>query len=381
MRKEVFLLASLSLILSCSNSSSGDSKNTGGTTSSGGTTASGGIVGTGGTSEVKGTGGVVGTGGKPGTGGATDTGAGGKIIGTGGKTSPGGTTGTAGKTGTAGSTGTAGKPGTDGGTGVGGKTGAGGSGIDGGSGQVGCDRAGLQAAVDTYIAAVEAKDTTKMPLASSVKYTEVIKMKDASKTIALSDSVLFKTAMPVKYDFSLLDTTGCETFTEVFITEGSHPYVLGTRLTIKDGKITEIYTLATDTGDWNFDATAYDKCAESEDWSIVPAAKQSSRDELIAAGQAYFDIFSKKDTVVPWGNPCYRLEGGKGCTPDMDKKSTSCNVGIPDGITFTKTHWVVDVDLNACVGITMFGSANPDSHMFRLVDGKIRYVHTLTVME
>ena len=84
---------------------------------------------------------------------------------------------------------------------------------------------------------------------------------------------------------------------------------------------------------------------------------------------------------MPWGNPCYRLEGGKGCTPQMDKASTSCNVGIPDGITFKDTSWVADPELNACVGVTKFGGANPDSHMFRLVDGKIRYVHTITVMK
>jgi hypothetical protein len=75
-----------------------------------------------------------------------------------------------------------------------------------------------------------------------------------------------------------------------------------------------------------------------------------------------------------------RLEGGKGCTPSMDKSSTSCNVGIPSGITFKNTHWVVDVDLNAVVGVTLFGGASPDSHMFRLVNGKLRYIHTITIM-
>jgi hypothetical protein len=246
---------------------------------------------------------------------------------------------------------------------------------------VGCDRAGLQAAVDSYLAALEAKDTSKMTLASSVKYTEVLKIKDANTTVTLANGVLFKTAWTIKFSRSLLDVTGCETFSEIFIPTGSNPYVLGTRLTIKDGAIAEIYTLATDSDDWNFDDTANDTSSESEDWSVVPAANQSTREELIAAGQAYFDIFADKSTVVPWGNPCYRLEGGKGCTPAMDKSSTSCNVGIPDGQPFTKTRWTVDLDLNAVVGITMFMGANPDSHMFRLVNGKLRYVHTLTIMK
>lgn len=265
------------------------------------------------------------------------------------------------------------------------KSGSAGSGVaDGGSTSsgapttaLGCDRAGLQAAVDAYLAAIEAKDPTKMPTSDSVKYTEVTVARGAS--VALGEG-LWKTAQPVKFSRSLLDVTGCETFTEVFITETSHPYVLGTRLAVKDGKITEIYTIATDEDDWNFDASAYATCSESEDWSVLPEASRSSREALIAAGQAYFDIFSDKSTVVPWGNPCYRLEGGKGCTPAMDKASTSCNVGIPDNITFKNTHWVVDIDIGAAVGITLFAGASPDTHLFRLVSGKIRYVHTLTIM-
>jgi hypothetical protein len=241
-----------------------------------------------------------------------------------------------------------------------------------------CERAGLQAAVDSYLAAIAAKDPTKMSTASSVKYMESTSAKSVDKVLELGKAGLWQTALPVKYSRSLLDVTGCETFTEVFVTEGSHPYVLGTRLKLADGKISEIEVVVTDDGDWNFDATAYETCAASEDWGVLPAGDRSTREQLIAAGQAYFDIFSDKTVQVPWGTPCYRLEGGKGCTPQMDKSSQSCNVGIPDGVTFTKTHWVVDVDVGGVVGITLFYSASPDTHMFRLVKGKIVKVHTLT---
>jgi hypothetical protein len=250
---------------------------------------------------------------------------------------------------------------------------------DGGSTTTGpCDRAGLQAAVDSYLAAIEAKDPTKMSTAASVKYMESTSSKSVDKVVELGKAGLWQTALPVKYSRSLLDVTGCETFTEIFITEGGHPYVLGTRLKLADGQISEIEVVVTDDGDWNFDAAAYETCAASEDWGVLADADRSTREQLIAAGQAYFDIFSDKTTEVPWGTPCYRLEGGKGCTPQIDKSSQSCNVGIPDGVTFTKTHWVVDVDVGGVVGITLFYSASPDTHMFRLVKGKIVKVHTLT---
>jgi hypothetical protein len=53
-------------------------------------------------------------------------------------------------------------------------------------------------------------------------------------------------------------------------------------------------------------------------------------------------------------------------------------VGVPSGINFKNTHWVVDLELNTAVGLTQFGGASPDSHMFRLISGKIVKVHTLT---
>jgi hypothetical protein len=399
MRREAFLFAGLWTMLAC-NSGAGNPTSNG----AGGSTESGGVAGTGGANS---TGGATDTGGPTGTGGAADAGgatggspatggatsvtpstggrtAAGGMVGTGGAADAGGATGgtsaTGGSAGPVGSGGAGGSAGTGGRNGTGGSgTGTGGSAVDGGTTVVGCDRAGLQAAVDSYLAALGSADTSKMPLASTVKYTEVTSMATANKTTAIG-SGLWQTAWPVKFSRSLLDVTGCETFTEAFIPTGNHPYVLGTRLTIKNGEITEIYTLATDSDDWNFDASAYDTCSESEDWSPVPAANQSTREELIAAGEAYFKVFSDKSTAVPWGSPCYRLEGGKGCTPAMDKASTSCNVGIPDSITFKNTHWVVDVELNAAVGITLFGGASPDSHMFRLVNGKIRYIHTLTIM-
>jgi hypothetical protein len=393
MQKTVGWIGSCALVLACNSSGGGGGQVNGGAPGTGGVIATGGSIGAGGTASAGGTvasGGTIGSGGTLSSGGVV--GSGGTAV-TGGTASAGGSLATGGTATSAGATGTGGVGSggalaSGGATGAGGRTGAGGSTaaggssggtVDSGTAAVGCDRAGLQAAVDSYLAALQSADTSKMPLAATVKYTEVTSMATANQTAAMG-SGLWQTAWTVKFSRSLLDVTGCETFTEIFIPTGNHPYVLGTRLAVKNGQIVEIYTLATDSDDWNFDATAYDTCSESEDWGLVSAANQSPREDLIAAGEAYFKIFSDKSTVVPWGNPCYRLEGGKGCTPAMDKASTSCNVGIPDGITFKNTHWVVDVDLNAAVGLTLFGGASPDSHMFRLVGGKIRYIHTLTIM-
>jgi hypothetical protein len=242
-----------------------------------------------------------------------------------------------------------------------------------------CSRATLQGAVDSYVKALQTGDTTQMKLAASVKYTESVSAKSANKTVAMGQG-LWQTALAdAKAGKGLLDEDGCATFTEVF-SKGSHPYVLGTRLGLDpaDGSITEISTLITDDGDWNFDETAYQTCSDSEDWGILPEADQTPAAKLKEYAQAYFNLFSDSSaTPPPWGSPCYRLEGGKGCTPQGDKSSPSCNVGIPEGINFTGTRWVVDVKVGGVVGITSF-AGSPDSHMFRFVAGKIVKIHTLT---
>ncbi len=251
-------------------------------------------------------------------------------------------------------------------------------GAGGGAPSGSCTRESLTAMVDAYQAAQTAGDKSKMPLSASPKLTE--NFKTTTKGI-------WETALVIAYRHDLLDTFACQTFSEVYVTEGTQQYVIGVRLAVTGQQISEIESIVT-TGmvsgstitskDWNFDAKAYLACAKSEDWGVVPEASRNTREQLIAAGEAYFKIFSDKSTVVPWGTPCYRLEGGKGCTPAVDKASKSCDVGIPDNINFKNTHWVVDLELNTAVGLTQFGGAAPDSHTFRLIDGKIRLVHTLT---
>jgi hypothetical protein len=350
---------SILFFCSCGSVQSGNSAGVGGSNSSAGTaTASAGSSASHGGSPSS-------AAGTPGVAGSTEVAAAGAPT----SSSGGAPSSSAGSVGSGGQpTGSAGSPVSTGGSGSGGAAATG-----------SCTRASLTTIVDAYQAAQTAGDKTKMPLSSSPKLTENF------KTVTTG---IWDTALPmIAYRHDLLDTFACQTFSEVYVTDGMQEYVIGVHLTVAGSQISEIETIVT-TGtvsgstitskDWNFDAKAYLTCAKSEDWSVVPEADRNTREELIAAGEAYFKIFSDKSTVVPWGTPCYRLEGGKGCTPAGDKASQSCDVGIPDNINFKSTHWVVDLDLNTAVGITQFGGAAPDSHTFRLIDGKIRLVHTLT---
>jgi hypothetical protein len=243
--------------------------------------------------------------------------------------------------------------------------------------QVWCTREGLQKAVDLYIAAQSTGSTTGLPLAAGLGYVE----NHAPAAIATG---LITTAMKIDHHRSLLDPSTCQTFTEVIVTNKEIPYVLGSRLRVNRDKIAEIEILWTTTGYWLFNADNYLKWSSSEKWDVIPAAQRDTRSTLVAAANAYLDAFleGKKDGV-PWGYPCNRTEGGMhtGNGSPMD----SCDVGVPSGVNIANRRFIVDETIGSVVVYCTFGaggpnggSGAPDTHLFRVENGKLRYVHTLT---
>ena len=243
--------------------------------------------------------------------------------------------------------------------------------------QVSCSREGLQRAADLYIAAQTKGDTSGLPLAMGLGYMENAAPADINKG-------LIKKAMKIDHQRSLLDTSTCQTFTEVIVTNKEEPYVLGTRLRVNRDKIADIEILWTTTGYWLFNADNYLKYSSSEKWDVIPADKRDTRETLVAAASAYLDAFleGKKD-LVPWGYPCNRTEGGAhtGNGSPMD----SCDVGVPSGVNISNRRFVVDPTIGSVVAFCTFGAGNPnggsgspDTHLFRVEGGKLRYVHTLT---
>jgi hypothetical protein len=243
--------------------------------------------------------------------------------------------------------------------------------------QISCTREGLQRAVDLYLAAQTKGDTSGMPLPMGVGYMENAANADITKG-------LIKTPMKIDHHRSLLDTSTCQTFTEVIVNDKEKPYVLGTRLRVNHDKIAEIEILWTTTGYWLFNSESYLKYSSEEKWDVIPANRRDTRATLVAAANAYLDAFleGKKD-LVPWGYPCQRTEGGahtgKGVPED------SCDVGVPSGVNIANRRFVVDETIGAVVALCTFGAGNanggsgsPDTHLFRVENGKLRYVHTLT---
>jgi hypothetical protein len=243
--------------------------------------------------------------------------------------------------------------------------------------QISCSREGLQRATDLYIAAQTKGDTSGLPLAPGLGYMENVAPADI-------ETGLIKTAMKIDHHRSLHDPATCQTFTEVIVTDKTRPYVLATRLRVNRDKIAEIEILWTTTGYWLFNADAYLKWSASEKWDVIPASRRDSRETLVAAATAYLDAFLEgKTDLIPWGTPCNRTEGG--AHTGNGSPTDSCNVGMPSGVNISNRRFVVDETLGSVAVFCTFGAGSPnggsgapDTHLFRLEDGKLRYVHTLT---
>ena len=233
-----------------------------------------------------------------------------------------------------------------------------------------CTRADLQSAVDGYLAAQRSGNPAALPLATGAKYIENTVDTPLGKSIVTS-------ALKIDFNRSLLDTMICETFTEVIVTDKSHPYVLGVRTKVLNRRISELETLVTDADDWLFNADNYLKFSPTENWSPIPAASRDSRQTLIGAANAYFDVFDDNSVKVPWGTPCNRLEGG--IRTGRGQPEDSCNVGVPSGMKLTNRRFIADPEIGAVVGFIRWPTSVPDSHLFRVEGGKLRFVHSLTV--
>src|ERR1700684_2374394 len=75
---------------------------------------------------------------------------------------------------------------------------------------VSCTREGLKAAADLYIAAQTKGDVAGLPLAKGLGYVENFKPMDINEG-------LIKKAMKIDHNRSLLDTSTCQTYTEIIV--------------------------------------------------------------------------------------------------------------------------------------------------------------------
>jgi hypothetical protein len=233
-----------------------------------------------------------------------------------------------------------------------------------------CDRATLQMLADKYVQAQEEGLPLRIPMGNWVTYTE-------NGALSTMSQGILSTALKITWHRAVLDEKQCKVYLEMVAADGDHPHVIAVQFNGFGGNGSNFNVIDTDKGDWLFDDAYTQKYAQMENWSEIPPDKRETPDQLKAAADAYLDYFKDKSVKVPWGTPCDRLEGsaytGKGTPQD------SCNVGVPNNIDMADRQYVIDPTIGAVdVFLKMGPSKRPDSHVFRIENGKIRYIHTVT---
>ncbi|KAK0642965.1 hypothetical protein B0T16DRAFT_429775 [Cercophora newfieldiana] len=236
-----------------------------------------------------------------------------------------------------------------------------------------CDRPSLSELTRRYIAAQSLAEPRYLKL-----LTPTTTYHENFKPVNLTSGILSTTPLKIDHHRSIHDPTNCATYTELIIADKAKPYVIGTQiwLTANGTAIAKIDSIITTTDDWLFNAQHTLHYALAESWLPVPSTLSTPREKIQAAGDAYLNLFKNGtgSVVVPWGEPCHRLEGGLYTAP-----GDTCNSGVPSGIDLHSRRYVIDEVLGVVSVFLVFGGSGlPDSHEFRVEGGRIRYVHTIT---
>jgi hypothetical protein len=237
-----------------------------------------------------------------------------------------------------------------------------------------CTRSMLQDVTTEYLAALSnGKPTIASLAAGTVDYQENDVAIDISKGV-LSQGI------KVDFNRSIYDTTQCASYTEI-VSTSNHPYVIGTRLALTDGKITKIESNVCDDGDWIFNAKGSLDYNKRETWDPIPEGKRDTREVIKAAGDAYIDAWGDSTIKPPFAKQCARLEGGSYI-------SGNCKLNFPPPFKVTNRRYTIDEEMGAVDIFHNFpfldkaiarDPGTQTNNLMRIEAGLIKYIHENTV--
>lgn len=175
-----------------------------------------------------------------------------------------------------------------------------------------CDRACLENLVDRYLAAVVAHDPSLLPLSNKVRFTEM------GQEIPVGDGFWFTASEVGHYKYYFADPVSKQVGFMATMKENGRPAMLGGRLRIQDGKITEIETVLYRSGagpSWDDKGMAEIDARGTVDpvWlAVIPPAERASREDLIRYANKYFDGLENNNGKgnYNFAPDCFRVENG-----------------------------------------------------------------------
>jgi hypothetical protein len=170
-----------------------------------------------------------------------------------------------------------------------------------------CDRACLAGLMTQFVDALVAHDTSKLPLAKDVKYTE------DSRNARLGEGVWKSVTAAGGFRQDYIDTRKQVAASHVLLREGETQVLYSVLLHVAERRIAGIETLAQRVGaGGKFQPTELGKPIRGMN-DPVPAGKKNSRDEMIRIALTYPEglrIGSFTDGGTPFADKAYRVENG-----------------------------------------------------------------------
>jgi len=171
-----------------------------------------------------------------------------------------------------------------------------------------CDRACLEGLATNYLDALVAHDPKKMPFAADVRYTE------QDQAMGIGDGFWGTATAVGNYRHCFSDTVEEEIGCIVTMHEGEHLLIMGMRLRVQLGRITEVETTYYRQGGGGpNNINGFDASKPEPIWfEAIPPAERASRQRLIATANMYFAGLENNDGKgeYPFADDCDRIENG-----------------------------------------------------------------------
>jgi hypothetical protein len=174
----------------------------------------------------------------------------------------------------------------------------------------GCDRACLEYFIDQYMDAVVAHDSSRLPLAKGVKYTE------NGQHLELNDGLWNTMTAKGSYRLFVDDVAAGQVAFIGTIREADTPAVIAMRLKVQNRQVSEIETFVVCNMNAAKNLEEKWKAPSHSFLEAVPAVERMSREDLIKTANMYFTGMQQNDGkgAYPFADHCDRLENGNQTT-------------------------------------------------------------------
>jgi hypothetical protein len=185
-----------------------------------------------------------------------------------------------------------------------------------------CDRACLNGHMDRYLTALIARDPSRVPTTSTVRFTE------NSKTLRLGEGA-WKTATELgTFRIEFADVQEGQAGFIGVLQEGAKSTMLAVRLKVVSQRIAEVETILARVSLGGESDLAPGKLTTGRPaWErIVPVSERSPRREMITVANSYYEgIGVAKSDITKFADDCHRIENGVALVnnPNFDYGFTS----------------------------------------------------------